>query len=224
MNLKSQLTANHIEDFWIKVYFDLSEGYKIAAIKRAYRDFSRTLENFPKNESQKNSLKTNWINVLEKKVEELLSTQFINQEEFTTWHQSTCFQLRTINSNYPLTQGQAQKWINMILKYLFALGETRISGITNNYQYFHVPIDNIIMNKLQENGIDKFDMAWSKIKDYNTYHEYQVKIRNMYKNQIPMDVEFMLFNEPLQNIKARIKVLMSPLEEVKATTEKNNTP
>ena len=195
MKPKSQVTPKHIEDFWIKVYFDLSEGYKIAAIKRAYRDFSRTLENFPKDETQKNSLKTNWIGVIKNKLEELLSTQFNSQEDFTIWHQSTCFQLRIINPDFQLTQGQAQKWINMTLKYLFALGEDRVNGITNNYQYFHVPIDNIIMNKLNDIGIDKFNTVWSKIQDYNTYHEYQNKIRDTYKGQIPMDVEFMLFNE-----------------------------
>jgi len=200
MEVKSQITQKNIEDFWIKVYFDLSVGYKIAAIKRAYRDFNRTLEDFPKDEIQKHSLKANWIMILKNKVEELLSIHFNNHEEFTIWHQSTCFQLRTANSDYHLSQGQAQKWINMTLKYLYALGEDRVGGISFNYQFFHVPIDNIIMTKFQNDGINKFDTAWSKIKDYNTYYEYQIKVRDMYKDQIPMDVEFLLFNEKQANL------------------------
>ena len=192
--MKSELTSKNIIDFWLRVYFDLSESYEIAAIKRAYRDFNRTLEDFPKDENERAILRNNWINILVQQLEKLKATKFSNQEEFTIWHQSTCYKLCTENP-YKLNQGQAQKWINMTLKYLFAMGEENVSGISQNYEYFHVPIDNIIMEKLSQRGIAKFPVAWSKIKDYDSYHKYQIEIRNLFKGRIPMDVEFELFNE-----------------------------
>ena len=193
--MKSVLSKNDIENFWIRVYLDNSCGYKIAAIKRAYRDFNRTLKGLPQTEEERNVLREKWIAALGSKITELLSHEFTEQEEFTKWHQSTCYRLRTANESYHLSQGQAQKWINMTLKYLFALGETRVSGISKNYAFFHIPIDNIIQEKLEQLGIPKFETVWSKIPDYDSYNNYQKLVRQVFKDQIPMDVEFKLFNE-----------------------------
>jgi hypothetical protein len=191
--MKSQLTEKHFNDFWIRLYFDVSEGYKIAAIKRAYRDFNRTLESFPKCQAERTSCRNNWKVVLLTKLEELVTIEFIDQEEFTLWHQSTCYKMRKANQ-FELSQGQAQKWINMTLKYLFAFGEDKVPGISLNYKFFHVPIDNIIMTEFEKFGIPKFRIPWSKIPDYDSYHKYQIQIREVFSNRIPMDVEFELFN------------------------------
>jgi hypothetical protein len=51
------------------------------------------------------------------------------------------------------------------------------------------------MDKLYSRGIQKFPVVWSQIKDYDSYHNYQVEIRNLFAGRIPMDVEFELFNE-----------------------------
>ena len=57
--------------------------------------------------------------------------------------------------------------MNMHLKYLFVLGEARVSGITKNYGFFHVPIDNIIQDELKkQKGINKLPEPWGKIYDY----------------------------------------------------------
>lgn len=98
-------------------------------------------------------------------------------------------------ANHKIYIGQAQKWINMTLKYLFALGETRIAGITKNYEYFHFPLDNIIIQKLENMASGKFKVAWSRIDNYNVYLEYQHQMRKTFAGQIPLDVEFRLYNE-----------------------------
>lgn len=192
--MTSQITDKHINDFILSLYFDLNESYEMAAIKRAYRDFNRTLQKFPSDENLKNTIRNNWIEVLRYKIDELINHIFENQEEFTLWHQATCCQLRMAN-DYKLSQGQAQKWLNMTLKYLFVFGENRVPGINANYKFFHIPIDNIIMEKLKKLGIAKFDQAWSQIPDYDSYYRYQKEVRELFSGRIPMDVEFELFNE-----------------------------
>ena len=49
--MTSQITDKNINDFILSLYFDLNENnYEMAAIKRAYRDFNRTLQKFPSDE------------------------------------------------------------------------------------------------------------------------------------------------------------------------------
>ncbi|WP_378018329.1 hypothetical protein [Adhaeribacter terreus] len=84
----------------------------------------------------------------------------------------------------------------MSLKYLFAFGENRVPNISRNYRFFHIPIDNIIQDKLQKDKkIEKLTQAWSRVNEYETYLNYQIKVRQSYSGQIPMDVEFKLFNQ-----------------------------
>lgn len=103
--------------------------------------------------------------------------------------------------NYELSIGQAQKWINMTHKYLFALGESRVNGISKNYEFFHIPINNIIQEKLEKEGIEKLKERWSRIKQYSNYLDYQKKVREHFAGQIPLDVEFKLFNKSKELVK-----------------------
>ncbi|RKY91041.1 MAG: hypothetical protein DRQ13_11910, partial [Ignavibacteriae bacterium] len=121
-----------------------------------------------------------------------------SQKEFDNWHFQKCKKLKSEFLKiykFKITFGQSQKWINMTMKYLFALGEKRIKNIETNYEYFHIPIDNIVQNELAKIGIPKFKMAWSKLDSYEEYLDYQKKVRGLIKNQIPMDFEFKLFNK-----------------------------
>ena len=83
----------------------------------------------------------------------------------------------------------------MTLKYLFAIGPNVIDGIDRNYEFFHIPIDNIIQDKLSIRGINRINSRWSRIDSYQTYLQYQIRVRNTFAGQIPLDVEFRLFNE-----------------------------
>lgn len=40
------------------------------------------------------------------------------------------------------TYGQAQKWINMIIKYLYVLKANLFEGV---FDYFHIPFDNYVL-------------------------------------------------------------------------------
>lgn len=197
--MKSTLSENDIENFWIRCYLNLENGVINAAIKRAYLDFCRTVRGLPKEEKDKNELYDKFRKTLYSRIHALLDIQIKEQEEFDQWHQGSCTSLMMDLGTTKwtiLTAGQAQKWVNMSLKYLYALGEEKVKGISKNYMFFHVPIDNIIQQKLLDvYGIPKLPNAWSQIKTYNDYFEYQLQIRDKLEGKIPMDVEFQFFNE-----------------------------
>jgi len=190
------LTQIDIENFWIRCYLNPTTNLTEAAIDRAYRDFNRTLHGIGEEQTKdkQNELKSAIIKI----VSELLNKTFNNQDDFDRWHEIKCAELVKAYkdiSNHKLFIGQAQKWINMTLKYLFALGENRIKGISKNYIYFHFPIDNIIQDKFVKLGIPKFKISWSRIDNYVEYLNYQCHVRAKFAGQIPMNVEFRLFNE-----------------------------
>ena len=190
----SILSPKDIEDFYIVLYFGNDGSYEMRAIKRAYRDFSRTLRDFKLNEDDKTDLKDEWHKSMLQVIQEVTTTDFSSQEGFDEWHQDKTKKLQTC-SKHPLTIGQSQKWINMTLKYSFVLGETRISGIKRNYKLFHVAIDNIIQDEfVKRHQLTKIAEPWSAITNYDTYMNYQSAIRNAVFPMIPFEVELKLFN------------------------------
>lgn len=194
--MTTSLTQTNIEDFWIRCFLNPKVSLKEAAIERAYRDFNRTLHGIGiKQTKDKQSILKGLIMKI---VSELLSQIFNSQNEFDNWHKIKCYELVSAYDDvlkHKLFIGQAQKWINMSFKYLFALGENRVNGISKNYKYFHFPVDNIIQDEFFKHGIKKFKLAWSRIDDYSDYLDYQILIREKFHDQIPLDIEFILFND-----------------------------
>ncbi|BFP40575.1 hypothetical protein FGF1_14200 [Flavobacteriaceae bacterium GF1] len=193
----SELRPIDIEDFWIRVYLNPKEDLFSACADRAYRDLNRTLRGLRAEQT-----KTKYIELRRRLMDLsnlLLVTGFNCQDSFDDVHKNACQKLiRAFNREYKFTKmtiGQAQKWINMYLKYLFALGEQRILGISKNSRYFHVPVDGVIQMEFEKDAqISPLSMPWSKIDEYDTYLSYQKRIRQYYINQIPLEVELKLFN------------------------------
>ncbi len=85
-----------------------------------------------------------------------------------------------------ITNGNAQKWLNMALKYLWLLGALPIDI---KEERLHAPIDSYILQKLwnlKADGVtcsaDTFyykENSWSKISDYDDYFNLQKVIRDM---------------------------------------------
>ena len=85
-----------------------------------------------------------------------------------------------------ITNGNAQKWLNMALKYLWLLGALPIDI---KEERLHAPIDSYILQKLwnlKSDGVtcsaDTFyykENSWSKISDYDDYFNLQKVIRDM---------------------------------------------
>ncbi|HEY9626224.1 MAG TPA: hypothetical protein V6C84_02895 [Coleofasciculaceae cyanobacterium] len=190
------LTRSDYEDYLVRLYFGSETDLLLACMNRAYRDFNRTLHQLKKLENGKES-KALAVISLRESIHELkfLLINSVSQAVFDDWHRETCKKLidTYTDSGYDkFTVGQAQKWINMTLKYIFTCGEERISGFSNAYSYCHIPLDNILIEKLEKYDFPKLSCAWSRINDYGEYLMGQVWVRQTFK-AVPLDVEFLLW-------------------------------
>ncbi|MCR9015771.1 hypothetical protein [Aquiflexum gelatinilyticum] len=184
--MTSILTDSLREDFFIKLYFDTKNGFYSAGIKRAFLDFSRTL--VIKNEYRA-KLRQSAENFIFTQLTSVTQNQFNNQKDFDSFHRLSCERL--IDTWEELNFGQAQKWINMTLKYWLLFGDKRIKGIEKNAKYFHIPIDSYVQKGLFN---EKNPKPWSKIKTYEVYFEYQQKHRDKETGNYPIIDEFNFFN------------------------------
>ena len=154
-----------------------SDSFSAAAL-RAYRDFSRTLHMGGMSERDREQLRIRATDQLRTCVDMLKRTKPHNQQAFDVWHERTCYDIRGIyvSSHIPFTFGQAQKWVNMTLKYLYVLGE---QGFDDFLDYLHVPIDDPIFTVARrELGISRPEKTWSSWDDYtNEYMKYQLELR-----------------------------------------------
>lgn len=192
-----ELSNKDLIMFWMRVYLGTTDKdkLKLASIGRAYRDFNRTMHGISnlQTETTYNILSSFMLD----SINEVLSKDF-NQNSFDNWHRLKCNDIiAKFNEvlNYSISYGQAQKWINMTLKYLLAIGPDYIDGISRNYHLFHIPLDNIIQDKLVNYGIPKLETRWSRINNYNDYINYQMLVRTKFQGRVPLLVEFQLFNQ-----------------------------
>jgi hypothetical protein len=122
-----------------------------------------------------------------------------SQSDFDEWHKEACERLQKLyheDGFQDFFVGQAQKWLNMSLKYVFAMGDERVPGFASIYPYAHIPIDNIFLQrvaKIPGSGIPELTEAWSRLKDYQEYLEYQQACRNWFRDSAPLSAEFWLW-------------------------------
>jgi len=194
MNNMNNILSNELkEEFYIRVYFNTKEGFEIAGIKRAYLDFNRTLVIKDKNQENRNKLRNTAEQFLKNHLLRLISLDIDNQEMFDSNHENVCVKL-TEEWN-ELSIGQAQKWINMTLKYWLLFGEKRIPNIEKNAIYFHIPIDSFVQKDMF--GITE-PKPWSKIRNYAEYMKYQQEHREKNIKTPPIIYEFEFFNKTTQ--------------------------
>lgn len=178
------------ENFHIKLYFNTKEGFEKAGIKRAYLDFSRTLHKKNETDNQRVGKREATENYLLTQLEKIITSNFSNQNDFDLLHKKTV--LKLVDYWNKLTIGQAQKWINMTLKYWLVFGGERILNIEKNARFFHIPIDSYVQKGMFK---EKKPKPWSKITKYNTYMNYQIRHREKMTGNYPLIDEFKFFNE-----------------------------
>ena len=167
--------------FWTGFYND--EDCFSWASSKAYLDMNRTLtfRDIPKNDSQK---EINRVNA-QRKAWMDQGTEIIKQEmstpaaDFHAWHKGVCRKLIALyamdklvsrehnkRTEQPagLTYGQAQKWLNMTLKYLWLLhrlhlitDEATARFIRTHEKSFHVPLDSYILRYVAKQDKSKTD-------------------------------------------------------------------
>lgn len=165
----------------------LEEDLIELAMTKAYRDLMRTIRNFATNENN-NRIKIEARKCIKGYIYYVINSNINSQKEFDQKHQEACTKLIEKFEDQYFTIGQAQKWINMTLKYLHLL---EYDGIEKIYEFCHIPVDNYILNITNY----KISKPWSKLNNYDEYLEYQKWFRNEYKNEIPLDAEFYLWLE-----------------------------
>ena len=188
---QSILTRADYENYLVYLYFGSDSDLEIACIRRAYRDFNRTMHVLRRFENTQ-QLKDQAEAFLRSSLESLKTLSAT--ATFDAWHRSTCetMILRFQDHGFRLFVGQAQKWINMTLKYVFTLGEARLPSYEPVYPYCHVPLDNILLERLRKYGFPALDCAWSRLDNYDDYLQRQDWIRQRFA-MAPMDVEFLLW-------------------------------
>ncbi len=180
---KTILTESDYNGFFKTVLYGKISDPLLTVIPVSYRDLCRTIRGFANHPDHDKIFKT-CKDIIYDEVTKLLKYQKMNQDSFDKWHESACKRL-ILSSTDVLTYGQAQKWINMTLKNLSMINH-KVTEKT--YEFYHVPIDNYILNATKY----KLPCAWSKLNSYDKYLEFQKWFRNNYDG-IPLDVEFKMW-------------------------------
>ena len=155
----------------------------------AYKDMCRTLRFKDTPYSVRHELRTEITQMLNVEIDKLPSIK--SQEEFDEWHfiLSKNIRKKYLENNISFTYGQAQKWINMTIKYLYILEAQTFDGV---FGFLHIPIDNYILAAVNKQfGIKYPDIPWSRWDDYvNIYLDFQNKIRSKVTDIEPLRWEF----------------------------------
>lgn len=172
--------------FLLRIYFG-AEDEENGFTNRAYRDMSRTLHGLSKL-GNKEALKTNARNVLKSSLTELAgltpSSQNSLEKGFDDWHGEAC--LRVVKAFGPKTNefsfhyGQAQKWLNMTVKYRWFFSSNNELG--EWHRVAHIAVDDLVLNASKECGIKRpTTESWSRWNE-DQYKSFQSDIRE-YANQ-----------------------------------------
>jgi len=192
---QSILTEEDIDDFLIYLYFGKLREPLTTCLDRAYLDFSRTLHGIGQLHNRA-SLHKEARDLVWTEVDKLRTNQpiIIDQGSFDSWHKNSCIQLTNLYTSFGhiMYIGQAQKWLNMTIKYIFTLGDKRLLGFNHIYHLSHVPLDTIIVDKLRKYDAPKLTKRWSRIENYDKYFSFQQWIRSRFPIA-PLDVEFLLW-------------------------------
>ncbi len=172
------------------------------SMQKAYRDVCRTMhkiQNFP-NKNQILNESKQWI---KNRIESLAQTDITTKEEFREWHQATCDGLISIFKEFSydvFTYGQAQKWVNMTLKYLYCSGEALFG---RHPSLFHIPLDNYVFEAVSswpDYEKVKFNVPWSKQNDYGAYLAFQTWFAQRCGG-CPINAEFLIWNSVDNKVK-----------------------
>ncbi|MDD5369402.1 MAG: hypothetical protein PHQ40_09965 [Anaerolineaceae bacterium] len=204
MDRTTRLTGRAYYDFLAYLFFGPLDDPLQACIDRAYCDFNRTLHHLSAVE-HKTELHQAAVEQMRQSFGEVRERGAgWAASDFDRWHRSTCQALCELYARGGFDRfctGQAQKWVNMTFKYIYTLGEERLPGYQTVYACCHVPIDNIIIDRLTPYGLPALDGAWSRISSYEHYQEIQCWIRETFL-LIPLDLEFKAWLVPTEDLTA----------------------
>jgi hypothetical protein len=187
-----------IEGYRIKRYKSAPVMTIPEIVRLAYLDVNRTLQGIQPN--QKARFRESGVTFLR----DFLTAPPLDQNGFDTLHRQGCERCLS-NPSPPGTTihyGQAQKLINMSLKYLY--NEFAVGGAAQDHfgfpngteQFFHLPIDSHIRNALVRFSHFRApkSVPWSQWK-YEDYTAFQQQVRNrLHRSYKPLEVDYLVWN------------------------------
>ncbi len=182
-------------DYLLRVYFGQGDWLRLC-IQRAYLDMNRTVRGFAALESR-DVVRLEAADAVRKALLELRdnASQTENESRFDGWHRAACNRLRRLYKAHrydEFSHGQAQKWINMTLKYVYVVGGDLGSDYARFFPYCHVPLDNVVLDALvRQHDFRGLSCPWSKLQ-YREYIRCQEWVRHRFVDA-PLDVEFSLW-------------------------------
>lgn len=206
---------NLIADFYRVCLFGTKDPDIEDAAKRAYRDLCRTLK-LNKGENGISHRDNVISEIIELRIKEkLMNSVCMSQGDYDEFHHALCEEIIGYYSNEKsyvsdFYYGQAQKWINMTMKYLCVIGEERYPWLNRLYPFLHIPIDSVILGKIigdfeiesvavKGKRVLLKNLSWSRI-DKDTYDAIQNVLREKIgENEIPIVWEFKAWNNPKEN-------------------------
>lgn len=166
-------------------------------VQLGYLDVNRTLRGIDPEQSQ--LFKGNVVSF----INSLLSSPPENQEDFDLLHHRCCEKCLGSIGRARIHYGQAQKLLNMSLKYLYneyAVYRGKMNQFRfpdNNVEHlFHLPIDNQILDYLIQkcHFVAPTRLPWSQW-DYEHYLSFQCQLRQRLNPQYsPLEIDYMLWN------------------------------
>jgi len=170
-------------------------------VRRGYLDLSRTAHGIGKLPASKD-LKGSAYTLVESLLKEATKHGTAwTMAAYDEWHKSKCAAICQFygNNNFSSFRvGQAQKWLNMSVKYALALHSVGMLAISQGQSLrtvAHIPLDDFMVTALRPLGAPNVGSAWSRIESYDTYFEYQEWFRKHFKESVPLDAEFHLWIE-----------------------------
>lgn len=191
---KPVLTQADWTQYLIHLYFGKGEPLS-CCLDRAYRDFNRTLHGIGNTKNNEELYAAGKRYLRDRIVLLRKKTDDIDQAIFDNWHKNTCHGLCELYEKNQFANfhiGQAQKWVNMTLKYIFTYGEKKLPGYSKNYNFCHVPIDNVILDEIEKYNAPAILGKWSRISSYDEYFKLQRWFRKKFE-LIPLEAEFKLW-------------------------------
>lgn len=184
------LTLEEQHQHLLLFYFGPGGNPVKLCVNRAYRDVNRTMHGL----SALPAAGKAGHDYLYDRLQELGARCDVkDQADFDAWHERTCFDLIcTVRAGgyEKMYIGQAQKWINMALKYLFVFSRQDLPEFAKVFPWCHIPIDNIILNSDAFKPAPKLRTSWSRMADYSIYLAFQRWVRQAFPGQAPLAVEF----------------------------------
>ena len=171
MLIKDNIQINKHSDCFLKPQKEFEDLSNIA-----YGDMARHTLHIDDTDEEK-QVKRNTVTELLKK-----AISDYSGESYDVWHKGVCEKIKECYGVYgdAFRHGQAQKWLNMLIKYIYVYDVqpyTSFFDRISDFSVLHAPLDNKVIELAKAKlSIPYPTNAWSKM-GYEEYQKYQDQLK-----------------------------------------------